>query len=111
MLSFDELLRLIEGLQRPELERWVADGWVLPVQEQDEVRFREIDVARVRLIYEIRYDLQLDEGAVPVVLSLLDQMYGLRNELRQLTEAIEAQPEGIRRAILGAVVGPGETKR
>ena len=103
MLSFDDLLSLIDGLQRRELERWVAEGWVLPLREHNETRFREIDVARVRLIYEIRYDLRLDEDAVPLVLSLLDQVYGLRQELRDLTIAIEQQPPNIRRAILDAV--------
>ncbi len=111
MLSLDELLRLVAGLNRGELERWVADGWVLPLRERDEFRFREIDVARVRLIYEIRYELHLDEDAVPLVLSLLDQVYDLRRELRQLTAAIDTQPEDIRRAILDAVAAGPDAER
>ncbi len=103
MLSLDDLVRLVDGLTRQELERWVRDGWVLPQRVRDEFRFREIDVARVQLIHEIRYDMQLDAEAMPLVLSLLDQVYGLRQELRQLTAAIETQPEDIRRAILDAV--------
>jgi hypothetical protein len=35
--------------------------------------FREIDVARVRLIQELRNELQINEAALPIVLSLLDQ--------------------------------------
>ncbi len=110
MLSLDDLLRLIDGLNRNELERWVREGWVLPVRVRDEVQFREIDVARVRLICEIRYDLQLDDEAVPIVLSLLDQVYGLRRELRRLAAAIETQPDDTRRAIFGAVAARGTNK-
>ncbi len=107
MLTLDDMLSVVEGLTRRELEHWIADGWVLPVRVRNEFQFREIDVARVRLIYEIRYDLQLDVDAVPLVLSLLDQVYGLRRELRQLTTAIDQQPEDIKQAILDAVALPG----
>ena len=108
MLLLDDLVRLVDGLTRQELERWVRAGWVLPVQVRNDFQFREIDVARVQLIHEIRYDMQLDDEAMPLVLSLLDQVYGLRQELRQLTAAIETQPEDIRRAIMDAVAAQGD---
>jgi len=39
------------------------------------------------------------EDGVPAVLSLIDQVYGLRNELRRVGQAIEAQPDTVRKAI------------
>ncbi len=36
---------------------------------------------------------------MPIVLSLLDQVYGLRYRLGAVGAAIEAQPEPVRRAI------------
>lgn len=37
---------------------------------------------------------------MPIVLSLMDQVYGLRQELRRLAQAVEAQPDAVKQAIL-----------
>ncbi len=94
-----DVVRAVSGLRRAELRRWVAQGWVAPQRREGELRFREIDVARLQMIVHIRRDMRIAEESMPLVLSLVDQVYGLRNELRQLAEAIEAQPEPVRRAI------------
>ena len=62
-------------------------------------------MARVQLIVELRHDLAIDEEALPVVLHLLDQVYALRRRLKLLHEAIETQPEAVRRG-LSAQLGP-----
>jgi chaperone modulatory protein CbpM len=67
-----------------ELEEWIARRWVRPVEDEAGVRFEEIDVARVRLIQVLRHEMELDDGAVPVVLSLLDQLHAARRELLAL---------------------------
>ena len=94
-----DVVRMVGGLKRAELRRWVAEGWVAPQRQDGEVRFRQIDVARLQLIVQIRRDMRIAEEGMPLVLSLVDQVYGLRNELRRLAEAIEAQPDTVRRAI------------
>ncbi len=95
-----DVVRVVSGLKRAELRRWVAAGWVAPQRQDGEPRFREIDVARLQMIVQIRRDMRIAEEGMPLVLSLVDQVYGLRNELRQLAEAVEAQPETVRQAIL-----------
>ena len=57
--------------------------------------FREVDVARVELIREIRHDFAVDDEAVPLVLGLLDQVYELRRHLRRLCDALASQPEEV----------------
>ena len=94
-----DVVRTVGGLKRAELRRWVAAGWVIPQRQDGETRFRQIDVARLTMIVQIRRDMRIAEDSMPLVLSLVDQVYGLRNELRHLAEAIEAQPEPVRRAI------------
>ncbi len=94
-----EVVRVVGGLKRAELRRWVAAGWVAPQRQDGETRFRQIDVARLQLIVQIRRDMRIAEDSLPLVLSLVDQVYGLRNDLRHLAEAVEAQPETVRRAI------------
>jgi chaperone modulatory protein CbpM len=62
----------------------------------------------VRLIIEIRHELAIDDETVPVVLSLVDQLYGLRRELGALCGAIAAQPEATRQAIAAALRAQGD---
>ena len=94
-----DVVRTVPGLSRAQLRRWVAAGWVAPQRQAGEFSFREIDIARVQMIVQLRRDMRIAEDGLPLVLSLVDQVYGLRNELRRLGEAIEAQPEPVRRAI------------
>jgi chaperone modulatory protein CbpM len=65
--------------------------------------FREIDVARVRLIHDLHHAMAIDEATMPLVLSLLDQVYALRGTLRDLLGALGAQSEDVRAAVSAAV--------
>lgn len=103
MTSFEHVLTFVSGLERAELARWVDDRWVRPERAGDGYRFRAVDVARVRLIFEMRRDLGIDEEALPVVLSLLDQVYGLRHRLRQVCQAIEAMPPELRDDVVARI--------
>lgn len=102
-----DVLKSLTGVRRAELHAWIANGWVLPERRGGAHWFREIDIARIRLVHQIRREMAVPEDSVPTVLSLLDQVYGLRNELRRLARAVEAQPESVRRAIAEHVKGQG----
>lgn len=108
MMSFDAVIRLMGDLRDEELRHWITESWVRPESRAEGYVFHEVDVARVQLIRELRYDLAIDEGALPVVLHLLDQVYALRRRLRQLSDAIGTQPEEIRTALLGGL-GAGKS--
>lgn len=104
MITLDELYREIAGLQAEALRRWIANDWVRPVGGPGVYRFEEIDVARVRLIFTLRQELSVDEEAVPVVLSLLDQLHDTRRHLHRLQAAIEASvPVDAKEKILDAL--------
>ena len=84
------------GVAEAEITRWVELTWLRPDGSPGGWLFREVDVARVRLIAELRA-LRLDEEAMPVVLSLLDQLYAARRGMRLLQQAVdEAAPEAVR---------------
>ncbi|MCK8787592.1 chaperone modulator CbpM [Roseomonas sp. NAR14] len=89
MIALEALLRLVAGLRASEIEGWIAQGWVRPSRGADGFAFSEIDVARVRLIVELRDEMEVGEEAMPVVLSLLDRLYAERRRMRRLCEAIE----------------------
>jgi chaperone modulatory protein CbpM len=102
MIALETLLQTV-AVDKAELTAWIESGWVRPETETGSWAFREVDVARVRLIAEIRHDLAIDDEAVPVVLSLLDQLYGLRRDLTALCSAIAVQPSDVRAAIATAL--------
>ncbi|MBC8268613.1 MAG: hypothetical protein H8E36_07695 [Rhodospirillaceae bacterium] len=106
MMGEREILGRYTDLRRETLHIWVERGWVLPERDQGGYRFREIDVARVGLIYEFSTELELDEDTMDVILPLLDQVHGLRHQLRCLADAVSAQPEEVRRRIARTLAKP-----
>ena len=58
-----------------------------------------MECARVRLICTLTYELEIDSGALPVVLSLLDQLYDTRQRLLSLSRAVAVQDKTIQAAI------------
>ena len=108
MIGLDELIGQFAGLDRNELRRWIENHWVLPEQETGESggerwQFREVDIARVVLIRDIRAEFAVDDEAMALVLGLLDQVYSLRRQMRRLCDALEAQPPEIRDRIRAAL--------
>jgi len=125
MIGLDELTRRFAELDRAELGRWIENRWVLPEQRdaggargepggdshgdprgdpsRDRWVFHEVDIARVELILDIRREFAVDDEVMPLVLSLLDQVYSLRRQMRRLCDALESQPADIRNAIRQAL--------
>jgi chaperone modulatory protein CbpM len=68
------------------LDAWIEAGWLRPHESQSSREFSDIDVARARLIGDLRGDLGVNDEAVPVVLDLIDQIHGLRRLVRELVE-------------------------
>lgn len=83
--------------------RWVENRWVLPEHHGDAWVFHEVDVARVELIFDIRRDFAIDDEATGLVLSLLDQVYDLRRQMRRLCDAVATQPPEVQDAIRRAL--------
>ena len=88
MITIDVLVAQMPGLDRHDLERWISNDWVRADPKDGTLIFGEIDVFRVRLIRELRDDMDINEAALPIVLSLLDQVYDLRRRMRELSGAI-----------------------
>ncbi len=110
MISFEAVCRMVEGIEPRELERWIDKRWVLPESRSEGYVFREIDVARVRLIVELRHDLAIGEEAMPVLLNLLDQLYAMRRRMKALADALDALPEETRLALRASFDDGKETE-
>jgi chaperone modulatory protein CbpM len=103
MTAIDDLLAAISALQRNDLERWISEGLVAPQQDTGSLLFSDMECARVRLICTLTYELDIDGDTLPVVMSLLDQLYDTRQRLLSLTRAVAGQDKTIRAAIISAI--------
>jgi chaperone modulatory protein CbpM len=97
------VVALFPDLRETELLAWVERGWVHPQPSDTDWEFQEIDIARVRLIHDLRRDMAVQEEVMPLVLSLLDQLYTLRGQMRAVARAVQAQDAAVRDAILAAL--------
>jgi chaperone modulatory protein CbpM len=105
MMRVTAVEALFPDLPEAELVSWVERGWVRPEGTEPDWVFQEIDVARVRLIHDFGRAMAVPDDTMPLVLSLLDQVYTLRGQMRALARAVEGQPEAVRDAILAALRG------
>ena len=105
MLHLTAVVAQFPDLGEAELLDWIQRGWVRAERQEPDWLFEDIDVVRVRLVYDVRYVMGVTDDAMPLVLSLLDQVYGLRAQMRAVARAVERQPEGVRDAILAALRG------
>jgi chaperone modulatory protein CbpM len=103
MMTVDELLATISALQPGDLERWISEELVTPQQDHETLLFSDMECARVRLICTLTYELDIDSDTLPIMLSLLDQLYDTRQRLLSLTAAVAAQDKTVQAAIIAAV--------
>jgi chaperone modulatory protein CbpM len=92
----EELVMQVENLSVQRLHRWIRLGLVRPERVEGLPVYHDVDVARVRLLRDLENAAEFDEDTVPLVLSLLDQIHGLRHELRALAAAVDQQPAEVR---------------
>jgi chaperone modulatory protein CbpM len=72
------------GVEVQTLDLWLEDRWLIPDQNSAGMNFSDVDVARARLIRDLKTDFGVNDEGVDVILHLLDQLHGLRRALEQL---------------------------
>nr|WP_321986085.1 chaperone modulator CbpM [uncultured Lichenicoccus sp.] len=108
MITIETLCIEVRGLTREDVERWIERSWVRPRGGSGRYEFGDIDVARVRLILELREELRVDEETLPVVLSLLDQLYEERRRLRRVRDLLDQVGPEQRAALLQLIGDTGD---
>ena len=92
MKTLEEALEMLDApIDRAMVERYIAHEWLRPVAHKAGWYFEEIDIARIELVYHLTQDVQVNEHGMDVVLSLLDQLYGMRARMQSLTHAVTQQ--------------------
>ena len=82
-------------LDRETLEVWIEEQWLLPSRTADELVFTEMDLARAKLIRDLRHEMGVNDEGVGVVLNLLDQIHGLRKIMAELLRSAHEQSAGV----------------
>jgi chaperone modulatory protein CbpM len=103
--SETEVVAEIRGLSVTRLRAWVAAECLAPAEREGRLAFAEADIARLRLLADLSDDFELDAEAASMVLSLVDQIHGLRHQLRRLGEAVAAEPAEVRARIRDRLIG------
>lgn len=103
MMRVDDLVAMISVLQRSDLESWIQDELISPQQDEESLSFSDMECARVRLICTLHYELEIEADSLPIVLSLLDQLYDTRQRLLSLSAAVAAQDKTVQAAIMAAI--------
>ena len=70
-------------LDTPTLNAWVEAEWLMPATSRKK-SLSEADLARARLIQDLKGDLGVNDEGVAIILHLLDQLYGLRCLVRDI---------------------------
>ncbi len=108
MINVQEF-QLLAQIETETLNAWIEASWLIPRREQAEPSFSEADVARAQLIRDLTDDLGVNNEGVAVILSLVDQVHGLRCALSNLSRAVRAQPDAVRRQIAATLRGEGQS--
>ncbi len=103
MITETEVAARFTRLDAHVLEHWIAVGWVKPRRGGEGFLFDDADIARTHLLCDLRYDMELRDEEVTMVLSLIDQLHSARALLKAMTSAVHSQPDEIREAIIATV--------
>ncbi len=109
-LTEEELIETITRLTSDRLTEYLAAEIVIPEQSDQGVVYHSIDVARLELACELHEQYDMEADALSMMISLIDQMHGLRAELREVLNAVEAQPEPVRQNLI-EVIGTARFRR
>jgi chaperone modulatory protein CbpM len=72
------------GLEMQTLDLWLEQRWLIPDQTFGGINFTDVDLARARLILDLKTGFRINDEGIDVILHLMDQLHGLRRALDQL---------------------------
>ncbi|RDW14359.1 hypothetical protein [Paracoccus thiocyanatus] len=101
--TLTQTLEVVGELTSDQLDGYIRAGVVVPVQSEQGPLFREIDLARLNLVVELAEGYHLDAEALALVLSLVDQLHGLRGDMRAILDAVAREPVETRVRLKAAI--------
>lgn len=90
--SLRDVLVEVPGLTEERLVDYIQAGAISPVQADHGPLFRDVDIARLNLLVDLADGFELDDEALLLVMSLVDQLHGLRGDMRAILTAVAQEP-------------------
>lgn len=103
MIHLSVVSSQLSGITLQHVTEWVSRGWVQANGEAPDLLFAEQDLDRLRLLWALHVDLAIDTDAVPVVLSLLDQVTALRGALAAAVPELRTAPDAVKQRVATAL--------
>ena len=88
----DQVIARVTSLTAERLSHFERLRIVTPVTTPDGPRYRTLDIRRIALLCELTDDFEVNEDALVIIMSLLDQLHGAHSKLEQVMQAIGAEP-------------------
>lgn len=98
-----EVIALIDDLDAARLRSFVQSQVVTPVITPAGPAFSEVEVARLQLLCDLSEVYDLPAEALPMVMSLIDQLNTARGDMRALIQAVATEPDEVRGRIRTSV--------
>jgi len=98
-LSEDQAIAAVVRLTRIQLVSFVEAEIIVPVMTEAGPAYRKIDIMRMELLCELSEQFDLQDDALGMVMSLVDQLHGVRAELRTVLGAVETEQQEVRQRI------------
>lgn len=103
LFSEDEVITAVARLTRTQLVAFVEARVVTPMQSEKGPVYGQMDVVRIELLCELSEEFELGDDALGVVISLIDQLHGVRAELRAVVDAVSSEPVDVSDRVREAV--------
>jgi len=100
MIDEQTVLSRITGISVVQLRVWVSQEWVRPARSGATMVYNEADIARIQLLHLLGNQLGVGNEAIPIILSLIDQVHDLRGQMQIISRVVESQPDDVRAEIL-----------
>jgi chaperone modulatory protein CbpM len=99
----DQAVDAVATLTISRLTAFVEAEIVTPMQTPAGPVYRQLDLVRMELLCELSDEFGMENDALGVVMSLIDQLHDARSDLRAVLRAIENEPEAVRQRIAEAL--------
>ncbi len=98
-----QVIAAVTRLTPNRLTRFVQADIIRPVLSDTGPKFRDIDLARLELLCELSDEFDLDEDALGMIISLIDQLHAARSDLRRILTALQSESDDVRQRLARAL--------
>jgi chaperone modulatory protein CbpM len=97
--THDQAIAAVAGLSKSRLASFQAADLIQPTPTTSGQVWTTVDLARLALLCDLADHFDLEGDALGVVIGLIDQLHDTRQRLFAMAQAIEDEPQDLRRRV------------